>query len=122
MSSSTDTEQRFIDLEIKIGFMEDLLDNLNTLVARQQQHIDLLVKEVSALRRQQDDGGVGLLAPDALDHPPITDLLIAADSLRAGDGRGATALLHVEVNLLRDTAPHPERPPTTAFRTRGCNP
>lgn len=57
MSSSTDTEQRFIDLEIKIGFMEDLLDNLNTLVARQQQHIDLLVKEVSALRRQQDDGG-----------------------------------------------------------------
>lgn len=57
MSSSTDTEQRFIDLEIKIGFMEDLLDNLNTLVARQQQHIDLLVKEVSALRHQQDDGG-----------------------------------------------------------------
>jgi len=57
MSSSTDTEQRFIDLEIKIGFMEDLLDNLNTLVARQQQHIDLLVKEVSALRLQQEDGG-----------------------------------------------------------------
>ena len=57
MSSSTDTEQRFIDLEIKIGFMEDLLYNLNTQVARQQQHIDLLVKEVSALRRQQDDGG-----------------------------------------------------------------
>ncbi len=45
MSSSIDTEQRFIDLEIKIGFMEDLLDNLNTLVARQQQHIDLLVKD-----------------------------------------------------------------------------
>jgi SlyX protein len=57
MPSSIDTEQRFIDLEIKIGFMEDLLDNLNALVARQQQHIDLLVKEVSALRRQQDDGG-----------------------------------------------------------------
>ncbi len=57
MSSSTDTEQRFIDLEIKIGFMEDLLDNLNTLVARQQQHIDLLVKEVTQLRLQQEDGG-----------------------------------------------------------------
>ena len=57
MSSPTDTEQRFIDLEIKIGFMEDLLDNLNTLVARQQQHIDLLVKEVTQLRLQQEDGG-----------------------------------------------------------------
>lgn len=57
MSSSTDAEQRFIDLEIKIGFMEDLLDNLNTLVARQQQHIDLLVKEVTQLRLQQEDGG-----------------------------------------------------------------
>lgn len=57
MPSSTDTEQRFIDLEIKLGFMEDLLDNLNALVARQQQHIDLLIQEVSALRRQQDDGG-----------------------------------------------------------------
>ena len=57
MSSSIDTEQRFIALEIKIGFMEDLLDNLNTLVARQQQHIDLLVKEVTQLRLQQEDGG-----------------------------------------------------------------
>lgn len=57
MPSSIDTEQRFIDLEIKIGFMEDLLDNLNALVARQQQHIDLLVKEVTQLRLQQEDGG-----------------------------------------------------------------
>lgn len=56
MTTPFDTEQRFIDLEIKIGFMEDLLDNLNAVVARQQEHIDLLVKEVSALRRQQEDG------------------------------------------------------------------
>lgn len=57
MPSPADTEQRFIDLEIKIGFMEDLLDNLNETVARQQQHIDLLMREVTHLRQQQDDGG-----------------------------------------------------------------
>lgn len=57
MPTTSDTEQRIIDLEIKIGFMEDLLDNLNALVARQQQHIDLLVKEVVQLRHQQDDDG-----------------------------------------------------------------
>ena len=57
MPTPSDIEQRFMDLEIKIGFMEDLLDNLNTVVARQQQHIDLLVKEVTQLRLQQEDGG-----------------------------------------------------------------
>lgn len=57
MSSPSDTEQRLIDLEIKMGFMEDLLDNLNELVARQQQHIDLLVREVTRLRQMQEDSG-----------------------------------------------------------------
>ena len=37
--------------------MEDLVDSLNEVVARQQQHIELLLREVSALRMQQDDGG-----------------------------------------------------------------
>lgn len=57
MPSPTHTEQRLIDLEIKVGFMEDLVDSLNEVVARQQQHIELLLREVSALRLQQDDGG-----------------------------------------------------------------
>lgn len=57
MSSPSDTEQRLIDLEIKMGFTEDLLDKLNELVARQQQHIDLLVREVTQLRQMQEDSG-----------------------------------------------------------------
>ena len=57
MSHAADTEQRLTDLEIKVGFMEDLVNSLNEVVARQQQHIELLLREVSGLRMQQDDGG-----------------------------------------------------------------
>ena len=39
MSHAADTEQRLTDLEIKVGFMEDLVDSLNEVVARQQQHM-----------------------------------------------------------------------------------
>lgn len=51
-----DTEQRFIDLEIKVGFMEDLVDSLNQVIVRQQQQIDMLVREVTHLQMQQDQG------------------------------------------------------------------
>jgi SlyX protein len=50
--TEADTEQRLIDMEIKLGFMDDLVEELNQVVARQQQHIDLLVREMSALREQ----------------------------------------------------------------------
>ena len=41
-----DTEQRLIDLEIKLGFLDDLVDELNQVVVRQQRQIDLLMAEV----------------------------------------------------------------------------
>lgn len=47
-----DTDRRLTDLEIKASFAEDLLDELNRLVARQQDQIDLLRREVAELRRQ----------------------------------------------------------------------
>ncbi|MDI1260441.1 SlyX family protein [Aquabacterium sp.] len=59
MEHPNDTEQRLTDLEIKASFTEDLVDSLNQIVARQQQQIDLLMAEVSQLRRQEPDGGVG---------------------------------------------------------------
>ncbi len=55
MSVPPTTEQRLIDLEIKLGYSEDLLDELNKIVARQQQHIDLLLREVASLRQQLAD-------------------------------------------------------------------
>lgn len=45
-------ESRITELEIKIGFAENLLDELNMTVFRQQQQIDQLLHEVRTLRQQ----------------------------------------------------------------------
>jgi len=50
--ATTPLENRLIELEIKLGFMEDLVEHLNQQVATQQQSIDLLVHEVLRLREQ----------------------------------------------------------------------
>ena len=42
-------EQRLMDLEIKASFSEDLLDELNQVIVRQQDEIAALVREVQAL-------------------------------------------------------------------------
>ncbi|MDP2262903.1 MAG: SlyX family protein [Hydrogenophaga sp.] len=49
-------EQRLTELEIKASYADDLLDTLNQLVARQQETIELLVREVSRLRQQGGEG------------------------------------------------------------------
>ncbi|WP_313570090.1 SlyX family protein [Comamonas terrigena] len=43
---------RLMELEIKLSYMEDLVEQLNVSVYRQQQAIDVLVEEVRNLRRQ----------------------------------------------------------------------
>ena len=48
----TTTDARLNELEIKASYADDLLDHLNGVVARQQQQIDLLVREVARLNRQ----------------------------------------------------------------------
>lgn len=53
----TTTEQRLTQLEIKLSYTEDLVDTLNELVIKQQDQIDLLLREVSNLRRQGSDDG-----------------------------------------------------------------
>lgn len=63
-------DQRLIDLEIKAGFTEDLLDHLNQLVARQQQQIDLLLQEVASLRQQAADAGAGTFRSLRDELPP----------------------------------------------------
>jgi SlyX protein len=45
-------DARIDDLEIRIAFMEDLIDEMNRTLFRQQQRIDLLTGEVVALREQ----------------------------------------------------------------------
>jgi SlyX protein len=52
-------ESRITDLEVKITYTEDLLDELNRTVFRQQQQIDLLIAEVTALREMVRNAELG---------------------------------------------------------------
>ena len=51
--------ERLESLEIKASFTEDLLDQLNMTIFRQQELIDRLTQEVIQLRQQAPDGGGG---------------------------------------------------------------
>ena len=46
------TSRRLTDLEVKASFMEDLVDQLNAVVVRQQAQIDALVRALLQLRQQ----------------------------------------------------------------------
>jgi SlyX protein len=52
-----DILRRLEGLEIKASFMEDLLDQLNLTIYRQQELIDRLTQEVIQLRQQAPEGG-----------------------------------------------------------------
>jgi SlyX protein len=52
MDSVQKTDHRLTELEIKASFTEDLLDELNLIIVRQQGQIDLLTRELSHLRQQ----------------------------------------------------------------------
>ena len=64
------TEQRLTDLEIKASFTEDLLDQLNLVIVRQQQQLDLLTREVRELKQQLPDAGSGVFSRSGDDLPP----------------------------------------------------
>ena len=53
------TQERLEALEIKAAFTEDLLDQLNLTIYRQQQQIDELLRAVTELRQQRPEGGTG---------------------------------------------------------------
>ncbi|HET8695639.1 MAG TPA: SlyX family protein [Aquabacterium sp.] len=57
MDESNRTDKRLMDLEVKASFLEDLVDELNKLVISQQQQLDLLLREVKALREQLPEPG-----------------------------------------------------------------
>jgi SlyX protein len=52
------TDDRLTQLEIKQSYTEDLLDTLNDMVVKQQDQIDLLMRELVQLRRQASDDGM----------------------------------------------------------------
>ncbi|PPA73164.1 SlyX protein [Achromobacter spanius] len=58
MEPMQDIERRLQELEIKSSFADDLLEQLNQIIVRQQQQIDRLQREVADLRQQAPEGAV----------------------------------------------------------------
>jgi SlyX protein len=69
-----DVQQQIIErlesLEIKASFTEDLLDELNMTIFRQQELIDRLTQEVVQLKQQAPDGGLGGAVRNLRDELP----------------------------------------------------
>ncbi len=60
MSDALNAEQleaRIMELEVKASYTDDLLEELNMAIYRQQQQIDALMNEVRQLRQQVPEGG-----------------------------------------------------------------
>lgn len=70
MEQSDLIDKRLTDLEIKASFTEDLVEDLNQLIVRQQQQIDMLIREVLQLRQQPTDGGQGTFRSLRDELPP----------------------------------------------------
>ena len=71
MQDTNDVDARLTELEIKAAFTEDLLEHLNRLVARQQEQIELLIRELVQLRQQQTaaaEGGARSLRDELPPH------------------------------------------------------
>ncbi|MEZ5704142.1 MAG: SlyX family protein [Burkholderiaceae bacterium] len=63
-------EARITELEIKLSYTEDLLDTLNGMVARQQQDMDWLLREVARLRQQGGDQSAPTARNPLDERPP----------------------------------------------------
>ena len=70
MPKEKKTDQRLTDLEIKATCTEDLVEQLEQIIVRQQQQIDLLLREVTELRQPSTDGGLGAARSLRDDLPP----------------------------------------------------
>lgn len=64
MDTVESLQQRLADLELKVADNDDLLDQMNLALYRQQQHIDRLTRELALLRQQMPEAGSG--APRSL--------------------------------------------------------
>ncbi len=64
------TAQRLTALEIKASYTEDQLDQLDKVIVRQQQQIDMLITEIANLRQSSTDGGIGAARNLRDDLPP----------------------------------------------------
>ena len=58
------TEDRITNLEIKLSFTEDLIDQLNQTVYKQQQQIEFIYRELKSIKEQASgEDGAGSNSP-----------------------------------------------------------
>lgn len=56
METDPHAAARLENLEVKLSYMEDLLDELNLVIYRQREQMDQLAREVAQLRQRSPDG------------------------------------------------------------------
>ncbi len=66
----TRLEDRLTDLEIKASFTEDLVEQLNQIIVRQQQELDSLARQIGQLREHLPEPGTGIARGARDDLPP----------------------------------------------------
>ena len=99
----SDTDQRLTELEIKASYSEDLLEQLNMTIYRQQLQIDALLHELQQLRQQGLELPVLILTARDSVTDRVDGLQAGADDylLKPFDLRELAARLHT---LLRRVA------------------
>ena len=65
-----DVTERLTELEIKSSYADDLLEQLNMTIYRQQQQIDSLIQQVAHLRQQSQNAGQDGAAGNLRDELP----------------------------------------------------
>ncbi len=63
-------EDRLTELEIKASFTEDLVEQLNQIIIRQQQDLEALARQVGLLRAQIPEPSTGQARSAQDDLPP----------------------------------------------------
>ncbi|MFZ4063284.1 MAG: SlyX family protein [Polynucleobacter sp.] len=61
-------EDRITNLEIKLSFTEDLIEQLNQTVYKQQQQIEFLYRELKSVKEQAGSTGGGSLKDEIPPH------------------------------------------------------
>ena len=70
MGISQNQDERLTALEIKSSLAEDQIEQLDKVIIRQQEQIDLLINEIASLRQSSTDGGLGTARNLRDDLPP----------------------------------------------------
>ena len=70
MEPASNIDQRLTDLEIKASFTEDLLDQLDQVIARQQKQLDALTRQLAQLQEQSMQTSAGSVTRNPRDELP----------------------------------------------------